>query len=86
MAVRRSFSVLSVGYSWFVSLPKACQQRCGVVLVLDQVGRRAVVHTAVQRDNARCHAVYRAKLQLPGQRIPKPRGEAGTHFRVAATV
>ena len=61
-------------------LPKACKQRCGVVLVLDQVGRRSVVHTAVQRDNARCHAVYRAEFQLPGQRIPKPRSEAGTHF------
>ena len=61
-------------------LPKACKQRCGVVLVLDQVGRRAVVHTAVQRDNARCHAVYRAEFQLPGQCIPKPRGETGTHF------
>ena len=56
------------------------QQRGCVTLVAQKLGRGAAVHTAVQRNNPRRHAVYGAELHPRRQLRPEFCGKAAAHF------
>ena len=62
------------------ALPQLQQQRRSITLALQQVGRGAAVHPAVERDNTRRHAVDGAELHPRRLGIPEPRGKPGAHL------
>ena len=62
------------------ALPQLQQQRRCLSLALQQVGRCAAVHPAVERDDARRHAVDGAEFHPRRLGLPEPRGKPGAHL------